>query len=61
MTFAQVMAGIFEGFQVTASVTLLGMLYAVPFAFVAGVAQYSAKGWAHAAITAVIESGGRRR
>jgi polar amino acid transport system permease protein len=55
MTFAEVMSGIFEGFQVTASVTVLGMLYAVPFAFAAGVTQYSTKGWAHAAITAVIE------
>ncbi len=55
MTFAEVLAGIFEGFRVTALVTLLGMLYAVPFAFIAGVAQYSARGWPHAAITALIE------
>jgi polar amino acid transport system permease protein len=55
MTFAEVLSGIFEGFQITAAVTVLGMLYAVPFAFLAGVAQYSARGWPHAAITAVIE------
>jgi len=55
MSFADVLAGIYQGFGVTASVTLLGMAYAVPFAFIAGVLQFSTRGWPHAAVTAVIE------
>ncbi|HEV2674721.1 MAG TPA: amino acid ABC transporter permease [Aliidongia sp.] len=55
MSFLQILHGILEGFRVTALVTLLGMLYAVPFAFVAGVTQHCSKGWLRAATTAVIE------
>lgn len=55
MSFVEVISGIFEGFRVTALVTLFGLLYAVPFAFLAGVAQYSSKGWVKFIITCVIE------
>lgn len=55
MSFAAVIAGIFEGFEVTALVTLFGLACAVPFAFVAGIAQHALKGPARLVTTAVIE------
>ncbi|WP_127104297.1 amino acid ABC transporter permease [Pararhodobacter zhoushanensis] len=55
MTFPNILAGIFEGFGVTATVTFYGMLYAVPFAFGAGILQHFTRGWARLAVTAVIE------
>lgn len=32
MSFLDIMVGIFQGFGVTATVTLLGLIYAIPFA-----------------------------
>lgn len=55
MSFLEVLSGIFQGLNVTLTVTALGMLYAVPFAFAAGIAQHSWRGLAYGAITAVIE------
>ena len=55
VTIVEILLGIFEGFRVTAIVTALGVLFAVPFALVFGIAQYLTKGLARLAITAVIE------
>lgn len=55
MSQLQIIAGIFEGFRVTAAVTLLGLLYAVPFAFIAGVLQHSLSGIRRMLVTATIE------
>ena len=55
MSFIDILRGLFEGLAVTLGVTALGMLYAVPFAFVAGITQRYARGPAYAAITVVIE------
>ncbi|MGO1076486.1 amino acid ABC transporter permease [Inquilinus sp. CA228] len=55
MTFLDVLAGIFEGFRITAAVTALGMAFAVPFAFLCGVAQHYSRGLPRAAVTALIE------
>lgn len=55
MSLFQIIAGIFEGFRVTAAVTLLGLLYAVPFAFLAGVLQYFLTGVRRMLVTAIIE------
>lgn len=55
MSFLEILAGILQGLDVTLTVTALGMLYAVPFAFVAGILQHSSRGLAYAGITAVIE------
>jgi polar amino acid transport system permease protein len=51
----EIFAGIFDGFRITATVTALGALYAVPFALIFGVAQYLATGPVRFAITAIIE------
>jgi polar amino acid transport system permease protein len=55
MTFVQVLSAILQGVGVTLTVTAIGMLYAVPFAFAAGTAQHVSRGVAYGAITAVIE------
>ncbi len=55
MTFAEILAGIFEGLRITAAVTALGMLYAAPFAFIGGIAQHHSRGLPHAAVTTLIE------
>lgn len=55
MSFTAALAAIFEGLGVTLTVTALGMCYAVPFAFLAGIAQYSWRGPARFAVTALIE------
>jgi polar amino acid transport system permease protein len=55
VTFGQTLALILRGLGVTASVTALGLLYAIPFAFVAGSLQYMARGPARALVTIVIE------
>lgn len=55
MSQLQIIAGIFEGFRVTAAVTLLGLLCAVPFAFIAGVLQYFLTGMRRMLVTAMIE------
>jgi polar amino acid transport system permease protein len=55
MDFPGILAGILQGFRVTALVTLYGMLWAVPFALCFGVLQYLTRGVTRAAVTAVIE------
>lgn len=55
MTQMDALASIWQGFGVTASVTLLSLLYAVPFALVLGVIQYNARGWRRFAATSLIE------
>lgn len=50
-----ILAGIFEGFRVTALVTLYGMMWAVPFALVTGVLQYFTRGGVRLAVTCLIE------
>jgi polar amino acid transport system permease protein len=55
VTLASIVSGIFEGFGVTASVTLLALLYGIPFAFIAGILQYLSTGMSHALVTGVIE------
>lgn len=55
MTFADILAGIFQGFDVTATVTFYGMLYAIPFAFIGGTLQYVLRGPGYAIVTAIIE------
>ena len=55
MSFLEVLSGILQGLGVTLTVTALGMLYAVPFAFAAGIVQHVSRGLAYAAITALIE------
>ena len=51
----EIFAGIFDGFRITATVTALGALYAIPFALVFGVAQYMTTGAMRFAVTAIIE------
>jgi polar amino acid transport system permease protein len=55
VSFFAILAGIFQGFRVTAVVTLIGLLYAIPFALVFGIFQHFARGPWRAATTAVIE------
>jgi polar amino acid transport system permease protein len=55
MTFGQIFMSIMEGFRVTATITALGLLFAVPFALIFGVGQYLSKGLIHFVITSVIE------
>ncbi|MDX0110347.1 amino acid ABC transporter permease [Sinorhizobium meliloti] len=55
MSFSEIVRGILQGAGITAEVTFLGLLYAIPFALVAGVGQHSAKGFLRWSITAVIE------
>ncbi|MER8434821.1 amino acid ABC transporter permease [Mesorhizobium caraganae] len=55
MSFISIMRGIFEGFNITAVITGLGLCYAIPFALVAGVLQHFLRGWAYLGITAIIE------
>lgn len=55
MSFAEILRGIFEGLHVTASVTALGMMFAVPFALIAGILQYQSRGALHGVVTAIIE------
>lgn len=55
MEIAGILAGILEGFRVTALVTLYGMLWAVPFALIAGVLQYFTHGATRFMVTCVIE------
>jgi polar amino acid transport system permease protein len=55
MDFPGILAGILQGFRVTALVTLYGMLWAVPFALCFGVLQYLTRGVTRAAVTTVIE------
>jgi len=55
MSFLEIMLGIFEGFGITAEVTFFGLLYAIPFALLAGVLQHFARGLGRWTVTAVIE------
>lgn len=55
MDFISILSGIFEGLRVTGLVTFYGMLYAVPFALVFGVLQYSTRGVTQWTVTAIIE------
>jgi len=55
MSLFEILSSIYEGFGVTASVTILGLLYAIPFALLAGVLQHFSTGTARWSITAVIE------
>ena len=55
MTFGQILAGIFQGFGVTATVTAYGLLYAISFAFFGGVMQHFTRGPVRAVVTMVIE------
>ncbi|MGX1786458.1 amino acid ABC transporter permease [Bosea sp. NPDC055332] len=54
-SFPAILAGIFQGFQTTALVTAIGLLYAIPFALAGGIAQYLSRGPLHWAVTAAIE------
>lgn len=49
------MLGIYSGIGITATVALLGLLYAIPFALVAGVLQHFSSGAYRWGVTAVIE------
>lgn len=55
MTTVDIWLGILAGFRVTASVTLYGLVFAIPFGLVFGVAQYLTSGFARFVITSVIE------
>ncbi|WOH80342.1 amino acid ABC transporter permease [Bradyrhizobium sp. BEA-2-5] len=55
MSFLEILRGIYAGFGVTAAVAGLGLLFAIPFALIAGVLQHSAAGPLRWAVTAVIE------
>ncbi|BCH19830.1 amino acid ABC transporter permease [Mesorhizobium sp. L-2-11] len=55
MSFPQILLGIYSGFGVTLSVTLVALLYAVPFALIAGILQHFSQGSARWAVTAFIE------
>ncbi|TKT78324.1 amino acid ABC transporter permease [Aquamicrobium sp. LC103] len=55
MTYGQILWGIFEGFRVTGLVTVLGLAYAIPFAFIFGILQHIATGWKGAPVTIFIE------
>jgi polar amino acid transport system permease protein len=55
VTSLQIFLGIMEGFRITATVTVFGVLFAVPFALVFGVAQYLTRGTTRFVITSIIE------
>ncbi|WP_029062840.1 amino acid ABC transporter permease [Labrenzia sp. DG1229] len=55
MSFFAILLGIFEGFRVTFSIVVVGLCYAVPFAFCFGILQYFSKGPLYVAVTAIIE------
>lgn len=55
MSFAEIVLGILEGFGITITVTGYGLVFAVPFALIFGVAQYLCTGPALWVVTAVIE------
>ncbi|CDZ41506.1 Ectoine/hydroxyectoine ABC transporter, permease protein EhuC [Neorhizobium galegae bv. officinalis] len=55
MNLFQVILGIYEGFWITAVVTMLGLLYAVPFALLAGVLQHFSTGPTRWVVTGIIE------
>ncbi|RWA51894.1 ABC transporter [Cupriavidus sp. UYMSc13B] len=55
MSFYHVLAGIFEGFRITALISSLGLLYAIPFALLFGILQHFSHGTSRVIITGVIE------
>lgn len=55
MSTFDIWLGILAGFRVTASVTLYGLVFAIPFGLVFGVAQYLTSGFARFVVTSVIE------
>ncbi|MET4037925.1 MULTISPECIES: amino acid ABC transporter permease [unclassified Bradyrhizobium] len=55
MSFLEIVRVIYQGFGVTAIVTILGLLYAIPFALLAGVLQHFSTGIYRWVVTAVIE------
>ncbi len=55
MNFLDIVWGIYQGFGVTAAVTALGLLFAIPFALAAGVLQHYSSGTARTVVTAIIE------
>ncbi|MGZ9722705.1 amino acid ABC transporter permease [Rhizobium miluonense] len=55
MSFFNILTGIFQGLGVTAEVTFYGLLYAIPFALIAGVLQHFTRGFSRGVITAFIE------
>lgn len=55
MSVFEIWSGILAGFRITASVTLSGLLFAIPFGLVFGVAQYLTTGFTRFLVTAVIE------
>jgi polar amino acid transport system permease protein len=55
MSFLDIFTSILVGIDVTIKVTALGMFYAVPFAFVFGIAQHFTRGSTRLLVTTVIE------
>jgi polar amino acid transport system permease protein len=55
VSFAQLFLGVLGGLQVTATVTTYGLMFAVPFALVFGVAQHLTAGVTRIVVTAIIE------
>lgn len=55
MGFFEILRSIYGGFGITAAVATLGLLFAVPFAVIAGVLQHFATGPLRWIVTAVIE------
>ncbi|WP_027556212.1 amino acid ABC transporter permease [Bradyrhizobium sp. Cp5.3] len=55
MSFFAILRSIYEGFGITAAVATLGLLFAIPFAVIAGVLQHFATGPLRWMVTAVIE------
>lgn len=55
MSVLDIWLGILEGFRVTATITLYGLLFAIPFGLAFGVAQYLTTGAVRVIVTSVIE------
>ncbi|MCK1509426.1 amino acid ABC transporter permease [Bradyrhizobium sp. 18] len=55
MTVLDIVLSIYEGFGITATVTMLGLLYAIPFALLGGVLQHFSTGIYRWGVTAIIE------
>lgn len=55
MSFIDILLGIFQGFRVTFLVVLVGLVYAIPFAFIFGITQFFARGPLYVLVTAIIE------
>ncbi|WP_432289619.1 amino acid ABC transporter permease (plasmid) [Aminobacter sp. BA135] len=55
MTILEIWLGILQGFRVTVLVTLYGLVFAIPFGLIFGVAQYMTTGPSRFVVTSVIE------